>query len=119
MNAFQPEGRTGDAAVVFDHLQRLLRFRRDHAAIRVGSLVQLLVEKDRYAYMRSGPGEHVLVVLDRTGSGKVVELEVDDLGLREGLRFQSWQPERQEVVVSGGKLTIATVDGASLYWATR
>jgi glycosidase len=86
--AFAPAGRTGDAAIVFDKTRALLRFRAEHSALRRGTLTQLLVNADQYAFLRSSPEEHVLVVLNR--SAKPVELDVDDLPLADGLRLTSF-----------------------------
>ena len=95
--AFTPAGRTGDAATVFDKTRALLRFRAEHPALRRGTLTQLLVNADQYAFLRSSPEEHVLVVLNR--SAKSVELEVDDLPLADGLQLVSFD--------SGAGLSVA------------
>jgi glycosidase len=111
VNAFQPEGRTGDAAKVFDFTRDLLRFRAAHPALRRGDLVQLLVNNDQYAYVRSTPEERVLVVLNRAGSGKPIELDVDDLGWPEGLQFSP------SLSVQQRKLVIQNPGEVSLYWS--
>jgi glycosidase len=85
VNAFLPEGRTGDAATVFNWMRDLLHFRLDHPALSRGGLVELSVGKDQYIYLRSSPEEHVLVILSRTASAKPIEIKVDDLYLAEGL----------------------------------
>ena len=38
-------------------------FRAAHPALRHGGLVQLMVNKDQYAFLRTSPEERVLVVL--------------------------------------------------------
>jgi glycosidase len=111
VNAFQPEGRTGDAAKVFDFTRDLLRFRAAHPALRRGGLVQLLVNSDQYAYVRSTPEERVLVVLNRAGSGKPIELDVDDLGWPEGLEFAP------PLSVHQRKLVIPNPGEINLYWS--
>jgi glycosidase len=116
-NAFTPEGRAGDAAQLFEQLRGLLQFRKAHAALRRGNMVNLLIEQDRYAYLRSAPGEKVLIVLNRAGE-KPIELEVDDLALPEGLTFRSWQEAAPGAVVSGRKLRIEKPAGVNIYWAT-
>jgi glycosidase len=59
----------------FQFLRDLLRQRAAHPALRHGDLVQVLVEKDRYAYVRTSPEERVLVVLNRAGSERPIEVE--------------------------------------------
>ncbi|HXB67294.1 MAG TPA: alpha-amylase family glycosyl hydrolase [Candidatus Acidoferrales bacterium] len=122
VNAFTPEGRTGDAAVVFDWMRRLLHFRQAHTALRRGRLVQLFVTADQYAYLRSAPEESVLVVLNRAGAAKPVEIELDDLlgelAIPDGLRFRPWGAG-PELPVSSGKVVIAQPKEIEIYWATR
>jgi len=113
VNSFTPAGRTGDAALVFERMRELLHFRQEHPALRRGSLTQLLVNAEQYAYLRSSPEEYVLVVLNRAGNAKPIELDVDDLGLPEGIKFQP------ELPVSGGKVTIREPKDVQIYWASR
>jgi len=117
VNAFLPAGRAGNAAKVFDFMPDLLHFRLDHAALRHGGLAQLLVGKDRYAYLRSSPEEHAPVVLNRAGT-QPIEIEVDDLRLAEGLRFQPFDRGLAGVTVSQGKIRIED-PGRSTFTALR
>lgn len=119
VNAFTPEGRMGDAATVFNWTRDLLRFRQAHTALRRGGLVQLLVDQDRYAYLRTSPEEDVLVVLNRAGREKPIQIDVDDLPLREGLRLQSFAAGSPDATVSGGKVTIGQPKEIQMYWASR
>ena len=119
VNAFTPEGRTGDAGVVFQWMRGLLHFRQEHPALRRGGLVQLLANQDQYAYLRSSPEEYALVVLNRAGSAKAIEIEVDDLSLPEGLRFQAFPVGSPDVAVSAGKLTIDQPKPIQIYRAAR
>jgi glycosidase len=103
VNAFTPEGRTGNVATVFDSLRALLRLRREHPALRRGTLTQLVTDKDRYAYYRAAASDAVLVVFNR--SGQDTELELDDLPIPNGTRFIAW-PEGAEATVAAGKLRV-------------
>ena len=96
------EGRTGDAARVFDWTRALLHFRAEHPALRRGDLVQLLVNQDQYAYLRRSPEEEVLIVLNRGGADKPIELDVDDLQMADGLRLTSFSGD-PELSVSATK----------------
>jgi glycosidase len=117
VNAFLPEGRTGDVAAIYLWMHDLLHFRQDHAALRRGGLVQLLVNKDQYAYLRSTPEEYVLVVLNRAGTAKPIEIDMDDLQLPEGLRFSPFVTGESAVAVAQGRLTIPAPREINLYWA--
>ncbi len=119
VNAFTPEGRTGDAATVFNFTRDLLRFRQTHVALRRGGLVQLLSNQDQYAYLRTSPEEQVLVVLNRAGSAKPIQIDVDDLPLPEGLRFKPFAAGSPEAVVAGGKISLDAPKEIQVYWAER
>ena len=107
--------RTGDAATVFDRTRALLRFRAAHSALRRGSLTQLLVNQDQYAFLRSSTEEHVLVVLNRTG--KPIELDVEDLPLADGMRLAPFDGGA-EITVSQRKIAVEPKDIA-IYWTRR
>src|ERR1017187_5057931 len=98
-------------------MRDLLHFRQEHTALRRGQLVQLLVNKDQYAYLRSSPEEYVLVILNRAGAAKPIELEVDDVGLSEGLRLTSFAGGQPEAAVSKGKVAIPDPKEINIYWA--
>jgi glycosidase len=115
VNAFTPEGRTGDAARVFDWTRALLHVRAEHPALRRGDLVQLLVNQDQYAYLRRSPEEEVLIVLNRGGAGKPIELDVDDLQMADGLRLTSFSGG-PELSVAQRKITIAEPKEVGIYW---
>jgi glycosidase len=119
VNAFTSEGRTGDAATVFNFTRGLLHFRQDHPALRRGDMVNLLVKTNQYAYLRSSPEEYVLVLLNRAGNSNSVELTVDDLVLPEGLHFKSFPEGLPDLVVTTGKLVINQPKEIEIYWAKR
>jgi glycosidase len=116
INAFTPEGRVGDAAKVFSFTRSLLHFRADHPALRRGSIANLVINANRYAYVRSAANECVLVVLNRSGSVEPIELGVDDLGWRDGTQFTPFMPGRPAPVVRHGKLVLADPGEINLYW---
>ena len=113
--SFTPAGRTGDAAAVYDRTRALLRFRAAHPALRRGTLTQLLVNADQYAFLRSSPEEHVVVVLNR--SGKTLELDVEDLPLADGLRLTSYEGGA-EIAVAQRKLAIPAGE-VGIWWVKR
>ena len=120
VNAFLAEGRTGNAAAVFNFTRDLLHFRLDHAALRRGRLVQLAGEPRsiRLRCERS-PEESVLVVLNRAGAAKPIELEVDDLNWPDGTRFAPFSAGQSDVVVSHGKISIAEPKEIGIYWWSK
>jgi glycosidase len=111
VDAFTAAGRTGDAARVFDFTRGLLHFRAEHPALRRGSLTQLLVNENQYAYVRTSPEERVLVVLNRAGKDKAIELDVDDLGWPEGMEFSPG------LAVHQGKVVIQNPQEVNIFWS--
>jgi glycosidase len=118
-DAFTARGRGREAALVFGELRRLLHFRRAHPALRGGSLMQLLVTGNQYAYLRRAAGETVLVVLNRAAGAGTLELAVDDVPLPEGARFRSWIDGEPDVVVSSGKVRFEALKAVNMYWSPR
>jgi glycosidase len=120
VDLFKPEGRTGDAAKVFNWTRDLLRFRREHPALRRGGLIQLLSNQDQYAYLRTSPEEDVLVVLNRAGREKPIAIEVDDLPfLKDGLRLAAFVPGTPDATVAAGKIVLEQPAEVQIYWAKR
>ncbi len=117
-NAFLPEGREGDAGTTFDHLQALLRFRRQHPSLTRGRLLNLIVEDHRYIYLRSDGRDHVITVFRRDAKPDPLVLELDDTGLRDGLVFRHWHSSAVAGAVINGRVTLpAGKSSAELYWA--
>ena len=119
VDAFTPAGRTGDAATMFNFIRELLHFRQDRPALRRGGLTQLLINPDQYAYLRSSPEEQVLVVLNRAGSAKPMQIDVDDMAMPDGMRFKAYSADSPDAVVTGGKVTIEQPREIQIYWAAR
>lgn len=114
---FTAEGRTGDAAKVYNWTRDLLHFRQEHPAIRRGGLIQLLVNQDQYAYLRTSAEEDVLVVLNRAGHEKPIQIDVDDLPVKDGLRLSPLAAGAPAALVSKGKIVIEQPDQVQIYSA--
>lgn len=119
IDAFTPAGRTGDAATVFNFTRELLHFRQAHPALQRGDLTELLINQDQYAYLRTSQEERVLIVLNRAGSAKAIQIDVDDLGMPDGLRLKSFAADSPHAVVAGGKVAIEQPKEIQIFWARR
>jgi glycosidase len=117
--AFTAEGRTGDAAAVFNFTRDLLRFRQAHPALRTGELTELTASQDQYAYLRSSREERVLMVLNRAGAAKPIQLDVDDLGIPDGTTLKPFAADSREIAVVKGMVTIDQPKEIEIYWAAR
>ena len=117
VDAFTPQGRTGDAATVFNFTRGVLHFRAEHPALRRGDLIELLVNANQYAYVRSTPDEHVLVILNRAAAAAPIQLDVDDLGWPDGLRFLPLASGKPAAITANGKLVIPEPGEVNIYWS--
>ena len=80
-NAFEKSGRTASEQEIFSHVQRLLRLRREHIALRRGRLWHIFWDRSAYAFARIAEGERLLVVFNSNGEIKPVHLSFADTPL--------------------------------------
>src|SRR5205085_12304979 len=86
--------RTPEQQEIFNHVQKLLRMRREHPALRLGSLTHLYTDESVYAFAREyqpkqkiGFGsaatkpEHLMVVANTSGEGKTITIDISDTPL--------------------------------------
>jgi glycosidase len=92
-NAFEASGRTESEQDLFRHFQRLARLRAATPSLRRGSLVELLVEDDAYAFARltgagNASGSRVLVVFNRSAAAATLRVPLTGTGIRDGARLE-------------------------------
>ncbi len=75
-NAFLPSGRTPQEQDIYSHVQRLLRLRKEHPALREGALKHISVADDYYAFTRETSGERLLIVFNNGSSSKDLKLDL-------------------------------------------
>jgi neopullulanase len=73
-NAFESSGRTAEQEEIFEHVQRLLRLRRDHPALRRGFQWNLWWDDTLYAFARQTGRERLLVVLNNADHSRRLSL---------------------------------------------
>ena len=115
INGFRAEGRTGDAARVFQLTRDLLHLRAEHAALRRGSMVNLMVTNHQYAYVRSTPAESLLVVLNRDAEKRSIQLEIDDLHWPEGVLVPALAGGPPAIPIRNGTLRIVNPKEVNIY----
>ncbi|WP_258100353.1 glycoside hydrolase family 13 protein [Marinoscillum pacificum] len=74
-NAFDFEQLTADQQIAFDHLRKLMNYRKASKALQIGSLVHFMPRDNVYVYKRAFEGEEVLVIL--SNNNEEVELALD------------------------------------------
>jgi glycosidase len=115
-NAFTKAGRTATEEDVFAWTSGLLKMRASYPALQTGIEQNLFADEDVIAYVRStdetgcATDQHtdrLLIVVNKAGRSKVVDLPVEETALAGCTKFQAAEPTTGVTpVVSGGKLHI-------------
>ena len=77
-NAFTEAGRTREQQEIFAYVQTLLRFRREHPALRSGRLWHLFSDEGSYVFMRETEEERVLVVFNNSARARELAIPTGD-----------------------------------------
>jgi len=64
VNKFTAAGRTSQENDVFNHIQKLARFRKSSSAIKTGKMMQYVPENDSYVYFRYDLNQTVMCILN-------------------------------------------------------
>jgi glycosidase len=70
-----PSGRTPAQQEIFAHIQALLRMRRDHPALRVGSLCNIQWDQSSYVFARMSSPEKILVAFNSGESARSLHIK--------------------------------------------
>jgi glycosidase len=115
-NAFTKAGRTATEEDVFAWTSGLLKMRASYPALQTGIEQNLFADEDVFAFVRSAdeagctPDQHsdrLLIVANKAGRSKVVDLPVEETALAGCTKFQVADPTTGVTpAVSGGKLHI-------------
>jgi neopullulanase len=73
-NAFTAEGRTPEEQRVFAAVQKLLKLRREHGALRTGKLFHLFSDEDSYVFLRQTDDERLVVVFNNSAKQRVLTI---------------------------------------------
>jgi glycosidase len=101
-DAFAKAGRTPEEQRMFEWTRELLRLRREHSAVRRGSLVDLHFDEDSYAYARRDAAETVVVVLNRAAAPKEISFPASYLDARGGSRLSPLLNAKDAPAAAGG-----------------
>jgi glycosidase len=103
-NAFTKQGRTPTEQDIFEHVRHMARLRAELEPLRRGSLVNLHVAAQQYAYARTTERSSVIVVINNEAKPATVEFDVSRIGLPEGARLFDRLEVSAEARVTDGKL---------------
>jgi glycosidase len=106
-NAFSRAGRTPEQTDVFNHVQQLLRLRREWEPLRRGRLVELAVTPATYAFARVTAHESVIVAINNSPEPQVIEVGLTALPGGVAVRpLQDRLGSLDRVRAAGGRLGI-------------
>ncbi len=75
-NAFTAEGRTPEQQEIFDFVQALLRLRREHGALRSGTLWHLAANDSSYVFVRESEEERLAVAFNNGATEKILKVSL-------------------------------------------
>jgi glycosidase len=106
-DAFSVAGRSKEQQGLFDHVSRLAHLHTELEPLQRGSLVNLSVSGQQYAYARTLPGSSVIIVLNNDQKQAEVSFDVTRLGLANNAILQDRLSVSKDVVVTNGNLRVS------------
>jgi glycosidase len=114
-NAFESSGRTVEQQQMFAHVQRLLKLRVEHKALRDGKEFHLFVDKTGFAYVRDHAGtaagltgdkhEALLIVVNNSDAAREFTLDIRDTTIETALQARRILAE-SDAKVSPGSIQV-------------
>ena len=106
-NAFSPQGRTREENELVDYIRKLTRLRAELEPLRRGSLVNLYVAEQQYAYARKIKADTVVTVINNADRATIISFEVSAAGLADGAMLVDRLGVGKDISVANGKLSVA------------
>lgn len=73
-NSFTQEGRTPEQQRIFAAVQKLLKLRREHGALRAGKLFHLFSDEGSYVFLRETDDERLVIVFNNQKSQRILTI---------------------------------------------
>jgi glycosidase len=105
-DAFTAAGRTKDEQELFEYIKRLTTLRRELEVLRTGSLVNLHVSEQQYAYARTSMTAAVVVVINNDDKPAEIEFDVARTGLANGWSVKDRLGVSPDVVIKDRKMKV-------------
>jgi glycosidase len=103
-NAFSTSGRTRDQQRMWEWTRGWIALRRQHNALRNGSLTDLFCDDNVYAFARHTLEETVVVIINRSSNLESITLPAIDL--KDGVRLQPALGATDTIVVNNGSIAL-------------
>lgn len=88
-NAFTTAGRTPEQQAIFAYAQTLLRLRRDHAALRGGTLWHVASDEASYVFLRESEEERLLVAFNNSAKTITVKVPLGASAVRDAQKLSA------------------------------
>jgi len=73
-NLFTPEGRTPEQQRIFAAVQKLLKLRREHGALRTGKLFHLFSDDGSYVFLRETDDERLVIAFNNQKAQRILTI---------------------------------------------
>jgi neopullulanase len=115
-NAFTRTGRTGEEQDLFEHVRKMLRLRAELEPLRRGSLVNLYIAAQQYAYARVTDRGTVIVVINNDTKPAAFDFSIAQTKIEDETRFTDRLGVSQDVrVMNGNFKTTLPARSASVF----
>lgn len=118
-NAFLASGRTAEEQSVFEYVSRLGHLRAQLEPLRRGSMVDLAVTDQAYAYARMIGREAVVVVLNSSDATAGLEFNVAPVGIEEGATLLDQLGSAPEAEVKNGQIQVTLPPRTAAIYTVR
>ena len=116
INLFKPEYRNAQQQEMFDHVRKLLHFRKSTPVVYNGKLMHYVPKNNIYAYFRYNDSECVMVLLNGASQSQTIDwnqFEERLQGMKAGSEILSGQQ-----ITKGEKIEIASNSSLVIYFKT-
>jgi glycosidase len=118
-NAFTRAGRTAPEQDLFDHVRKVARLHAELEPLRRGTLRNLYIAEQQYAYARETGRATVIVVINNDRREATVEFKVPTESLSEGSALVDRLGASGDVHVRGGALKVSMPARSASIFAAR
>jgi glycosidase len=102
-NAFTKAGRTSEEQDLFEYVRKMVRLHGELEPLRRGSLVNLYVAAQQYAYARVTPRASVVILINNEAKPAVFEFDVAPARIEDDARLSDRLGSSEAVRVEDGK----------------
>jgi neopullulanase len=105
-NAFSKEGRSQEENELWEYIRKLNGLHTSLAPLNDGKLVNLYVSEQQYVYARTNSREAVVIALNNNVRPVSIEIDVSQIGLRNGVELIDRLSAVPASRVTGSKITL-------------